>query len=41
MQYAVVTFQINTRVNIDPVSLAHEFKLVNAFEKVGWKVSKR
>ena len=41
IQYAVVTFQINTRVNLDSVFLAHGFKLMVEFEKVGWEVSKQ
>ena len=39
--YAVFTFQINTCVNLDPVFLAHGFKLMDEFEKVKWIVSER
>ena len=34
IQYAVVTFQINTCVNLDQVFLAHGFKLMDEFEKL-------
>ena len=41
VQYAVVTFQKSTYVNLDPVCLAHLFKLMEEFEIIGWKVSKQ